>query len=65
MGKHTDFDNFVLCNGFSGHGLQHSPAAGRAIAELIVYGEYRSINLDKFSFDRVLKSEPIHETGIV
>ena len=51
-------------NGFSGHGLQHSPAAGRAIAEMML-GLTPSIDLSRFSFDRIAKNAPIIEYGIV
>lgn len=31
-------EGLVLANGFSGHGFMHSPAAGKAVAELILHG---------------------------
>jgi sarcosine oxidase len=65
LGPHPDLTNFYFANGFSGHGLQQSPAVGRAIAELIVYGAYRSIDLGRFSYMRVLKNEPIIEINVV
>ncbi len=34
--------NFYLANGFSGHGLQQSPAIGRGLSELLIYGRYRT-----------------------
>jgi len=52
MGEHPDVRGLFLANGFSGHGLQQSPAVGRAIAELIVHKEYRSIDLNCFRFER-------------
>lgn len=55
----------MLCNGFSGHGLQQAPAAGRAVAELLSTGQFQTIDLNRFSFDRVLNNAPILETGIV
>lgn len=65
IGKHPDFPNMYLINGFSGHGLQQSPAAGRAIAELIVHGEYKTIDASCFSYDRVLENRPFIEKEIV
>lgn len=58
-------DNFHVCAGFSGHGMMHAPAAGRAIAERIVYGEDRSIDLARFGYGRVLRNEPYAERGIL
>lgn len=56
----------MLCNGFSGHGLQQSPAAGRAVSELLLNGnKYKTINLSRFSFERIIKGQPIFEIGIV
>ncbi len=55
-----------MANGFSGHGLQQSPAAGRAVSELISCGgRFESLDLSIFSFERVYKNQPIFETGIV
>lgn len=65
IGHHPHFTNFIFAGGFSGHGLQMSPAAGRAVAELIVDGEFRSIDMQAFSFDRLVANEPYWETGIV
>lgn len=65
IGHHPHFTNLLFSGGFSGHGLQMSPAAGRALAELVVHGEFRSIDLNAFSFDRLVAEEPYWETGIV
>jgi sarcosine oxidase len=65
LGPHPEVENFYFANGFSGHGLQQSPAVGRAVAELIVYGAYRSLDLRRFGYERVLKNLPISELNVV
>ena len=65
LGLHPDVANLYTAAGFSGHGLQQSPAVGRAIAELIVHGGYRSIDLARFGWDRVLRNQPIFERNVV
>ncbi|MEP0563712.1 MAG: FAD-binding oxidoreductase, partial [Paracoccaceae bacterium] len=45
LGPHTKVENFIFINGFSGHGLQQSPAMGRATAEWVTYGEFRALGL--------------------
>jgi len=57
--------NVHVVAGFSGHGLMHAPAAGRGIAELIVHGEFRSIDLSRLGYERVLRGEPYAEQGIL
>jgi FAD-dependent oxidoreductase domain-containing protein 1 len=58
-------DNFYVLAGFSGHGMMHAPAAGRAMAELIVKGRFESIDLSRLSYSRVEKNEPYPERGIL
>lgn len=65
LGPHHEVENFVFQNGFSGHGLQQSPAMGRGIAEWLTYGEYRSLDLSPFSFDRITQDKPIIEKAII
>ncbi len=65
LGPHPEIRNFYFANGFSGHGLQQSPAAGRATAEFITHGAYRSIDLTRFGYERVLRGEPIVELNVV
>lgn len=61
----STLDNFFVAAGFSGHGMMHAPAAGRAIAELIVEGCYRTIDLARLGYARVVANEPYPERGIV
>jgi len=65
VGPHTQVENFFFVNGFSGHGLQQAPAMGRAIAELITYGQYRSLDLSLFAYDRIAQSRPLLEQVII
>jgi len=37
LGAHPDVHNLLFANGFSGHGLQQSPAVGRALWELVAF----------------------------
>ncbi|MEO1689190.1 MAG: FAD-binding oxidoreductase, partial [Pseudomonadota bacterium] len=65
IGPHPELSNFVFLNGFSGHGLQQSPAMGRGAAELLTYGGFRSLDLSEFGYDRILRDEPVLETAII
>ena len=58
-------DNFFVAAGFSGHGLMHAPAVGRALAELILAGEYRTLDLSRMGYRRVVDNEPYAERGII
>ena len=64
-GPHPDVANFLFLNGFSGHGLQQAPAMGRGMAEWLVHGQYRSLDLSPFHFDRILGGQPLVERAII
>ena len=65
IGRHPVVGKLLFANGSSGHGLQHAAAIGRAVAELIIYGEYRTLNLKRFGFERVLRDDPVKEIDVV
>lgn len=65
IGPHTKVENFLFLNGFSGHGLQQSPAMGRGTAEWITYGGYRALDLSPFNYDRIAAGRPIIEKAII
>ena len=55
---------FVAC-GFSGHGMQHAPAIGRALAQRIATGHYGSIDLSPLAAERLQRAEPLVEHNII
>ncbi|UWR27246.1 FAD-binding oxidoreductase [Sulfitobacter sp. S223] len=65
LGRAQDCPNFIFVNGFSGHGLQQSPAMGRGIAELIAYGTYRSLDLSAFDVNRAKAGTRFLETAVI
>ena len=65
VGRHPGLENLYLINGFSGHGVQQSPAAGRALAELIVDGGFRTLDLGRFSYERIRAGMPLKELNVV
>ncbi len=65
MGPHPEVPNFIFLNGFSGHGLQQSPAMGRGTAEWLTYGEFRAMDLSPFNYERILNNAPIIEKAVI
>ncbi len=65
IGPHTELSNFVFVNGFSGHGFQQSPAMGRGTAEWITHGEYRSLDLTPFNYERIVNNQPFVEKAVI
>ncbi|MEQ8334812.1 FAD-binding oxidoreductase [Nisaea sp.] len=65
VGAHPELGNLYFANGFSGHGLQQAPAVGRAIAELLVSGGFRTIDLSRFGFARFASGALVLERNIV
>lgn len=65
LGLHGDCPNLYFANGFSGHGLQHAPAVGRGLAELMLQGSYRSLDLGPLAFSRISEQRPLIERNII
>ncbi len=57
--------NLLLANGFSGHGLQQSPAVGRGLAEMVVHGRYRTLDLSDLGHARLAEGRPLLEANVI
>jgi glycine/D-amino acid oxidase-like deaminating enzyme len=65
VGRHPALQNAVFAAGFSGHGMQHSPATGRGVAELIADGRYATLDLSPLGWDRLIEGRPLWERNVV
>ncbi|MDQ2853470.1 MAG: FAD-binding oxidoreductase [Chloroflexota bacterium] len=65
IGPHPDLPNFLFANGFSGHGLQQAPAAGRALAEWIATGDYETIDVRPLGYERIAANQPYRELNVI
>jgi len=54
-----------FANGFSGHGVMHSPAAGRALSEIILDGRASFLDVSILGLDRFAKGKMLHETAFI
>ncbi len=54
-----------LANGFSGHGFQHAPVVGKLVAELIVEGEARTVDISSLGLDRFARGDLVVEGRVV
>lgn len=58
-------DGLWIAAGFSGHGFQHGPIVGKVLAELIVEGAARTVDVRPLAYDRFAAGEPIREGHVV
>ncbi len=65
LGAHPHWPGLFVASGFSGHGLQQSPAVGRGLAELILTGAYLTLDLTDLGVARVIAGKPFPERAVV
>lgn len=65
LGPAPGCTNLLLANGFSGHGLQQSPAVGRGLSELIVHARYVTLDLSPLGYERIARNAPLVERKVV
>jgi glycine/D-amino acid oxidase-like deaminating enzyme len=65
LGVHPSVTNLWFMNGFSGHGMQQSPVIGRAIAELILYRRFGTLDLSDLLFTRIVENRPLREANVI
>jgi sarcosine oxidase subunit beta len=58
-------EGLYFCCGFSGHGVMHSPASGRAIAEIVLDGKADFLDVSCLSLERFAMGKLLHETAFI
>jgi glycine/D-amino acid oxidase-like deaminating enzyme len=64
VGEEPEVPGFFHCVGFGGHGIMHSPAAGKAVAELVTNGSCTTFDLDALSPSRFAGGNLVVETAV-
>jgi len=65
LGEVKEVPGFFLANGFSGHGVMHSPATGRIVTDLILRGKSDLMDSDLLGFDRFASGRLLHEAVVL
>jgi FAD-dependent oxidoreductase domain-containing protein 1 len=65
LGRVDEVPGLILMTGFSGHGMQHAPAAGRGVAELIAEGRFTTLDLSPLSPARLRENRPLRELNVI
>jgi sarcosine oxidase subunit beta len=65
LGPVKEVPGFFLANGFSGHGVMHSPATGRIMTDLILRGKSELMDSDVLGFDRFASGRLLHEAVVL
>lgn len=65
LGWHAEHPGLLLQVGYSGHGAMESPAVGISLAELVITGGYRSIDLTPLRWSRFREGDLVKETIVI
>lgn len=65
IGPAAQVKGLYFVNGFSGHGVMHSPASGRIAADLILHGNSDLIDSSQLSVERFKTGRLLHETAVL
>jgi sarcosine oxidase subunit beta len=65
IGSAPNVEGLYFVNGFSGHGVMHSPASGRITADLILQGHSNLIDHSKLSVKRFVEGRLLEETAVL
>lgn len=65
LGAAPEVEGLYYANGFSGHGVMHSPATGKIVADLIARGTTDLIDAQLLSVRRFAEGREIHETAVL
>jgi FAD-dependent oxidoreductase domain-containing protein 1 len=65
LGEHPDAPGLLFATGFSGHGMQQAPAAGRGIAELVLHGRWSTLDLSALSVARLAEGRRVLEANVI
>ena len=65
LGPVPHLEGFYCANGFSGHGVMHSPATGRILADLILTGHTDIIDAEALSITRFSTGKLLEETAVL
>lgn len=65
IGAAPNVRGLYFANGFSGHGVMHSPATGKLVSELILNGEARLLDARPLRFERFSEGDLLHEAAVL
>ncbi|HEX9122532.1 MAG TPA: FAD-dependent oxidoreductase [Actinomycetota bacterium] len=65
IGPVQGLGGLYLANGFSGHGFQHAPIVGKLLAEMIVGGRAKTIDVSSLSLERFARGDLVPESRVV
>jgi sarcosine oxidase subunit beta len=65
LGAAPGITGFYCANGFSGHGVMHSPATGKILADLILKGSTDLIDAELVNYSRFAEGRLIEETAVL
>ncbi len=65
LGPWPALPNLLVATGFSGHGMQQAPAAGRGVAECVLHGGWRTLDLSDLSVARLAQGRRVLEANVI
>jgi sarcosine oxidase subunit beta len=65
LGGCAEVAGLYFANGFSGHGVMHSPATGRALAEIVLDGKASFLDVSCLNLERFATGRLLHETAFI